>query len=667
MRGDPDAHTLCSSPDVDLSDVVSDGLDLIAGVIRRHIAWAPVFAFVIAFLESLPFVGLFVPGTSLLLGLGAAAAMHGAPLWEILAAAALGATLGAWISYETGRAQCGRLNQNAFLLARPKILAAGQALFQRHGAASVAIGRFLPVMRPMVPMIAGAFGLQARRFHLVNIASVLLWSPAFILPGAAAGLTARSVGGGAAIILILAMAALVAALFLLRRLTRLVDRLAAHAGAMASRALARAPGAPVWRARLARLVLGPEHALVRWRSAGVCACILLIVYVLNLGADVVSQRPIVRADVAIANLLYGLRTPWLDALMMTASALGDGGQRTAATVLATLYLLYQRRWRWALALALVMTGAALATPAFKTVFHVARPSTLYSGAEAYSFPSGHATSAAAFYLSLAWMASRAFERRWRPLIWLPALAAILLTAVSRVYLGAHWPSDVIAGMALGGALASLAIALAASDAKPSADMPPWQDGVAFVTALFLVAGSLGPRAYNKAEDLYAPYLQLGPAPRGAANLTGAAIPARRIDLLGQPEEPFVALWRAQPGALEARLRAKGWRTAPRWSWRGGLAALDGRADLHRLPPPNVLHEGRPAMLTLVAPGASADDRRILRLWPSGRRSDVYVGSLTRETAVRPLRIVTLLREDDATALDDPLLSSIAPFEIAKPR
>lgn len=642
--------------------MVTDHIELIAAMIRRHIAWAPVFAFAVAFLESLPFVGLFVPGTSLLLGLGAAAAMSGASLWTILAAAALGATLGTWISYETGRAQRGRLHQNAFLRARPKVLAAGEALFHHHGAASVAIGRFLPVMRPMVPMIAGAFGLEAKRFHVVNIVSVLLWAPAFILPGAAAGFTASAIGGGAAVTLILLAAALALAVFLLRGLARQIDRLESLLGPAANRVLARAQTAPPWLASLARLALAPERAADRWRLAAASASVLLVVYVLNLGADVVSQRSIVRADVAVANLLYGLRAPWLDRVMMMASALGDGGQRTAVTVLATLYLLWRRRWRWALALALVMAGAAVATPAFKTAFHVARPSTLYSGAEAYSFPSGHATSAAALYLTLAWMASRALARSWRPLVWALAAAMILVTAVSRVYVGAHWPSDVIAGMALGGALASLAIAFAAGAAKPTARMNPRFDGLGFVTAILLVAVALGPHAFAKAQRLYAPYLQAGPTPRETATLTRAPIPLRRIDLLGQPEEPFVALWRAPPGQLEARLRRDGWRPAPAWSWPGALAALDGDADLRHLPSPTVLHEGRPAALTLVAPGASANDRRILRLWSVGRTDGVFVGSLTREAAIRPLRLVTLLREDDTTGLNDPLLSSVAPFE-----
>ncbi len=452
-------------------------LDLAGDVIRRHIALAPAFAFAVAFLESLPFIGLFVPGTSLLLGLGAATAMSGGSLAQILAAAAVGAVLGTWISYEVGRRYAGRLDQARVFQSRPKMLAAGEALFHRHGAASVAIGRFLPVMRPMVPMIAGGFGLEPRRFHRINILSVLLWAPAFILPGALAGLTAEAVGGGSAFILLALTAALIGGAVLLRRVK-----------------------------------LAPEKAAGQWRLAGLTTAGLLVIFVLALGVIVVSRPWVSQADIVAARWVFSLRTPSLDGLMVAASALGDGSQRTAATVLVASYLLWSQRWRWAVALVSVMAGAALATAAIKAAFHVARPSVLYSGVDAFSFPSGHASSAAALYLTLAWMAGRGLPRPWRPLVWTGAAAIVLLTAISRVYIGAHWPSDVVAGMALGGALAGLAMVYGATAAQPpSPRVGPAFDGLVFVAALLLVAGVQGPTVITKAQALYRPYLDAGPA------------------------------------------------------------------------------------------------------------------------------------------------------------
>lgn len=257
----------------------------------------------------------------------------------------------------------------------------------------------------------------------------------------------------------------------------------------------------------------PNLETLRWRIAAL-AC-FLIAFVLSLGAAVIGQTFVVKADAAVALWLYGLRAPWLDTVMMIASALGDGSQRTAVTVLVALYLVWRRRWRWALALALAMIGAAIATPAVKAAFHVARPTAIYSGVDAFSFPSGHASSAATLYLVLAWMTASALPRRWWPLAWTPAVALVLVTMISRVYLGAHWPSDVIAGAALGAALACLAIVLASSAPPATPAMRPMLDGPAFVAALILVAALLGPGAFAKAERLYGPYLREGPTTANA--------------------------------------------------------------------------------------------------------------------------------------------------------
>jgi membrane-associated phospholipid phosphatase len=75
----------------------------------------------------------------------------------------------------------------------------------------------------------------------------------------------------------------------------------------------------------------------------------------------------------------------------------------------------------------------------------------------YSFPSGHALSTAAIYPLLAWLWARRDATR-APLAWAFAIAIPLYVGVGRLYLGLHWPSDVVAGWALGASLRSLAVA-----------------------------------------------------------------------------------------------------------------------------------------------------------------------------------------------------------------
>ena len=239
----------------------------------------------------------------------------------------------------------------------------------------------------------------------------------------------------------------------------------------------------------------------------VCMSLILLLTagVLALAVGILGHTFVVRVDALAAQALFDHRAPWLDRLMMLMSALGDGPERTAATILLATFLVWRRRFRWALALGLVMVAAAVLTPVLKTTFHLARPSLLYSGADAFSFPSGHATSAAALYLLLTWIVGRSTAGVGRVLFAALASAVVLLTALSRIYLGAHWLSDVLAGLALGSALGLAGVLAAAGGGGRSARDEAWH-GAVIVAVLVGVALVLGPKAYAKAERLYAPYL-----------------------------------------------------------------------------------------------------------------------------------------------------------------
>ncbi len=237
-----------------------------------------------------------------------------------------------------------------------------------------------------------------------------------------------------------------------------------------------------------------------WISAGV---LLLVAVILLLAIGILTHGPIVRLDAAMSLASFSHRVPWLDRLMIAVSAAGDGLERTTATVLIVVFLLWRRRWLAALALALVMTASAILVPSLKTAFHFARPSLLYSGADAFSFPSGHAASAAALFVMLAFITGRGASTSGRWIVGGLAALIIGLTGLSRIHVGAHWLSDVLAGFALGGALGLAGIMLALRE--PPETAKSWH-GLAVLIILIAVATVLLPKAYRKGERLYGPYL-----------------------------------------------------------------------------------------------------------------------------------------------------------------
>jgi undecaprenyl-diphosphatase len=131
-----------------------------------------------------------------------------------------------------------------------------------------------------------------------------------------------------------------------------------------------------------------------------------------------------------------------------------GGPAGVGTIvlLAAIALAITRRWRWIAFLAVTCGGAGLLNLELKRFFARARPDVaeMLRRANGYSFPSGHAMGSTVTFLALAYLAFRLSLRwRWKAAALAFAIALIAAVALSRVYLGAHWISDVGAGITAG--------------------------------------------------------------------------------------------------------------------------------------------------------------------------------------------------------------------------
>jgi len=149
---------------------------------------------------------------------------------------------------------------------------------------------------------------------------------------------------------------------------------------------------------------------------------------------------------------------WFEEACRDMTALGGATVLTilCALVIAFFWLAGMRRA--AVYVAVAVLGAALLSAGLKRAFERPRPDLVPHGQHVYmsSFPSGHSMLSAAVYLTLGLVASRFVPRRRLKALFLTA-AVLVTTAVgaSRVYLGVHWPSDVLAGWAVGAAWALL--------------------------------------------------------------------------------------------------------------------------------------------------------------------------------------------------------------------
>lgn len=143
---------------------------------------------------------------------------------------------------------------------------------------------------------------------------------------------------------------------------------------------------------------------------------------------------------------------WVEEMMRDITALGSTAVLTLMVLVVSGFLLLTRKRRSAYAVLLAVVSGVVVSQATKFVYGRPRPELVPHGAEVYSasFPSGHSMMAAVVYLTLgALLARTQADLRVKTFIIGSAVLLALLVGVSRVYLGVHWPTDVLAGWALG--------------------------------------------------------------------------------------------------------------------------------------------------------------------------------------------------------------------------
>ena len=149
---------------------------------------------------------------------------------------------------------------------------------------------------------------------------------------------------------------------------------------------------------------------------------------------------------------------WFEEMARDITGLGGLGVLTLLTLVAVGYLLLHRKGHTALYLALAIGGGILMSTLLKNLFDRPRPDLVPHGQVVYtsSFPSGHSMMSAVVFLTLgALLAGVQTDLRLRAYLLSVAALLALLVGASRVYLGVHWPTDVLAGWTAGAAWALL--------------------------------------------------------------------------------------------------------------------------------------------------------------------------------------------------------------------
>ncbi len=596
--------------------------------ISAHPQMAGGLVFLIAFCDALAVVGIVVPALPLLFAVGTLIGLgHLNGPYAVICAAA-GAFAGDAVSYWIGH-RWGPAMRDLWLFRRyPQLLDRGENLFRRHGSKGIVIARFVGAVRPFVPAVAGMVRWPLRRYAPASAFAAMTWAVVFLAPGWIFG-TSYDAVAAVADKLVLVLLGLFAALALAWAVVLYTWRwFAIHADSLLARALRWTRMHPRL-GRYAAALIDPR----RPESASLvllAACLFAVAWLwAGLSASLLLQGGPLAIDQTVHAAMFSLRNPLADRLMASLAAIGSAPVLGTCSAFTLGWLIWRKRWMAAAHWLTAIAVGLLLTEGLDAVIDMPRPPTAVAG---FGFPSIAVTMTTVVFGFFAVLIARELPGRQRVWPYLLTGVATALVAFARLYLGAHWLSDLMAGVLLGVAwLLVLGIAYRRRSSRSFWMRPlAWTFYGSFVLAAFWYA----PRSVDMTLDKFDP-----PLPQ--ASLTMADWWAHGLqDTRGFDIEIAGHL---QP--LRRQLQAHGWRVQPEANWIGVLGLLDDDTPLAERPVLPIALDAHPEELLLRRKGDQADRIDVLRLWSAPARiadgTPLWVGRFETMQARRRLRLLLL--------------------------
>jgi membrane protein DedA with SNARE-associated domain/membrane-associated phospholipid phosphatase len=432
-------------------------------------AWTYLLVGVFAFAETGAFVGLVVPGETVMTLGGAVAGQGAIDVYLLIAIAWFCAWAGDSTSFFVGR----RLGRGFVITHGPRFGISHERFekvedyFSRHGGKTIFVGRFISLVRAFAPFIAGSSGMRYRDFVPYSILGTGLWATAHILIGyffSRSIETGAEYAGKGAFLLGTLIVVVGGSVYLYRRFRVEENRRVAvrwMEGHWVSRwmvVLGRRYQ-PQLQFLWDRVTPGGTFGL---EFTSLMAVLAVSLFVLVAYSVLIGREPgPTPGDVTAMEVVEHLRAGWLTEISRVVSFLGSGAFTWGLSIVCAALLAARRRWAEVGVLLAGMTLTSIGIHEFKDAVDRPRPEGALSGYSGSSFPSGHAAHSVLYV----WLAVTIVLRLRPGMARGAALVTggIVLTALvglSRVYLNVHYLSDVSGGWALGAACFSLCAAVA---------------------------------------------------------------------------------------------------------------------------------------------------------------------------------------------------------------
>jgi len=590
----------------------SDWIDTTLLWIQAHPLLAGLVIFAIACSDAVIILGAIVPALPLLIAVGVLIGMDQVHGPYALACTALGAFVGDGLSYWVGR----RWGQRLFTIwpfqRYPQLLIRGQLLFSRNAFKSILIARYVGAIRPFVPAVAGMAHMPVLRYVQASGLACLSWATLFLLPGWMLGQAYEAVAAVAGrlfwVLAILGgLLALVWTLMLYGyrwSATRVDDWINSllhwsHRYPRLGRYW-RELFDPQRREAVPLAVLAALWLLMGWGSF-----VLLITVGGNGGP--------LALDLFIHKTMLALRNPLADVPMVALASLGDWQVLLPGFVAGQVYLLWRQRHMAAIHWLLALVFGWVLNVLIGATVPVARPPLASAG---FEFPSLSITAGTIIFGFFAVLIGRELPGRNR--VWPYLISGIVVMGIgfARIYLGAHWLSDVVGGMLFG----TFWLLLFGLAYRRRSNRPFW---VKPLTILFYGAFVLSACWYAP-RDLASKLSRFEPAQEAPQAMTAQhwwnkgwrELPMQRNELDDDQRWVLDVQVAGSLADLQQHLEQNGWRLQKQASWQQALTALDKQATAQQMPVLPATLGTRNEALLMLHPGAHEHEMYALRLWPS---------------------------------------------------
>lgn len=583
--------------------------------LQIHPYLAGLITYFISFLECLVMVGFLVPGTVFMTAIGTLIGIGILPFTPIILWAIAGAITGDVLSFWIGR-HYHQHTQDFWLFRRyPQLLRKGEAFFDKHGGKSIFLGRFFGPIRAILPFIAGMVRMPSRQFLIADIISAIAWAPAYMLPGILLGQASQQLPPEVATKLIIFVVFLLLFIWLVYAFikscyawfSRLLDKQVAY----------------LWHftrhhpklKTISSLLTDYRHPQSHTQLALALTCILCALGFLAVALSVAHHGIATYLNEPIYHLMRSLRQQNVDMFFVAMAELSPKILAVFWVVMLIFFLIKRNFWlslHWGLA-GLLSYGLG---DLFKHALHIPRPPGIVQIPLGASFPSGHTVSGISILGFFSILIAMEKPKPQRMLVYGLASFIILLVMFSRIYLTAHWLSDVLGGALLG---ISILAGLTLSYRRKQEHTTISSKKMAVIGILVLLIGWGTNLSMSYKKLLSNSQLLFSEQTIDFSTWWNNAQfqqPIYRMGHFGQKIEALNIQWAGKLSDIQSHLEKHAWHTLPKTKIYTTLYKLSLHSNDAHIPLFVSSNAGRAPALTMTKYFPATHNLLVLNLWDS---------------------------------------------------